>query len=644
MSGILGIWQRDGAPLDPQGSDWSSQAQPHRGISTVWKDAQLHLGQQSLPLANQRPFHQPPLILVMDARLDNRSELQPALGLPDSASDADLIALAYRRWGERCPEHLLGDFAFALWDADQHRLFCARDPLGVKPFYYLVDPQRFAFASEIQPLLNLPAVSREFNEVVLAEYLLMLRGLPADPAQTFYQQVQRLPAGHSLTITPDTLRVQRYWALDPDAELDLPSDEAYAETLRDYLTDAVRVRLRSPFPVAASLSGGLDSSTIVCLARQIGAPLHSFYLLPAVESADERAYVRDVLAGGALQHHEQAMPSALHNIDALLVGDGAPPFGPNPALAAALYQAAAENGARVFLDGIDGDSIIGHGWGVLSELADRHDWQQFMREADALRQYYPETRANYLRRFGRPLSTALRQGQGRQWLSAARALHGGWGVPPSHLIWRYSLAPLIFKPISTLRRNQRALWPQANPMLQPEFAQRLRLDQRLQEFRSESSATTTARQRHYRDLMTGNLQRMLEEQDLLSARAGIEVRHPFCDRRVVELCLALPSNQHLRNGWSRYILRQAMQGILPDSIRWRGGKTDFSPHVWQGYQTVDQPRLEALFHGSRDDAYIRVSALRSAYESLQTTDNLRQRAALTTGVKWLLWRQANARS
>src|SRR3989454_9825112 len=260
----------------------------HRGPdgAGVWSGGAVGLGhrllhttpeslREHLPLASGDGT----LVLTADARIDNRGELLAALGRGVEATDAELILAAYERWGERCPEHLLGDFAFVIWDARRATLFCARDHFGVKPFYYYHAPGRlFCFASEIKGLLALAEVPRRLNETRVADYLVPLL---EDKVITFYQDILRLPPAHRMTVTRQGVRIEQYWALDPEREIRMKSDADYAAAFREIFTEAVRCRLRSAFPVGSMLSGGLDSSSIVCVARQLlaqdgGETLHTF--------------------------------------------------------------------------------------------------------------------------------------------------------------------------------------------------------------------------------------------------------------------------------------------------------------------------------------------------------------------------------
>ncbi len=189
------------------------------------------------------------------------------LPAPSDVTDAELILRAYKRWGERSPEHLLGDFAFAIRDAHRDVLFCARDHFGVKPFYYHHAPGRlFCFASEIKGLLALAEVPRRLNETRVADYLVPLL---EDKVITFYEEIVRLPPAHRMTVSRDGVRIEEYWALDPTREIRMKSGEEYAEAFREIFTEAVHCRLRSAFPVGSMLSGGLDSSSIVCVARKL---------------------------------------------------------------------------------------------------------------------------------------------------------------------------------------------------------------------------------------------------------------------------------------------------------------------------------------------------------------------------------------
>jgi asparagine synthase (glutamine-hydrolysing) len=213
MSGIVGLWRLDGQPVARAELMRMAESLAHRGPDGggVWNDGAVGLAHRMLrttpesfrewlPLANATGD----LILTADARIDNREELIAELGLADrpldEISDSRLILGAYEKWGEGCPEKLLGDFAFAIWDGRCRRLFCARDHVGVKPFYYYRSARVFAFASEIKALLSLGAVPRQLNEVRVADHLV---GNFADRTITFYRDIFRLPAAHSMTVTAE---------------------------------------------------------------------------------------------------------------------------------------------------------------------------------------------------------------------------------------------------------------------------------------------------------------------------------------------------------------------------------------------------------------------------------------------------------
>src|SRR2546427_256925 len=311
VTGIAGLWRRDGRPGEPAELDGMLARVAHRGPdgTGAWREGPVALGHGMLHTTPESLREQQPLVgtrgdlvLVADARIDNRGELCSLLPAPSDATDAELILAAYERWGEHCPEHLLGDFAFAMWDGRTQRLFCARDHFGVKPLYYHHRPSRlFAFASEIKGLLALPDVPRRLNETRVADYLVPLL---EDKVITFYEEIVRLPPAHRMVVSRDGVLIEQYWALDPEREIRMKSDAEYAEAFREIFTEAVRCRLRSAFPVGSMLSGGLDSSSIACVARELlaedgGGKLHTFSaIFPDVPECDEREYIDAVVAGG----------------------------------------------------------------------------------------------------------------------------------------------------------------------------------------------------------------------------------------------------------------------------------------------------------------------------------------------------------
>ena len=301
MSGIFGLFQLHNAPLAVQDLHAMHEAMAHWGPdgTASWYDEHAGLGHCRLFNTPEAVHERLPhvtadcrLVITAEARLDNRDELCDLFGIShaDCASmpDGELIRCAYERWGEACPDHLLGDWSFAVWHPRERRLFLARDHHGNTALYYLHDGRRFAFASDRKALLALPDVPRRLNELYLAQVLVAWSAYHRP--DTIYLDIHRLPPAHTMTVTPDGVRVWRYWRLEDTPDLRLPTDEAYVEAFLDIFRQAVRCRLRSYRPVGVTLSGGLDSGSVTALAARLlaqeGKTLTAFTSVPLYDVTD----------------------------------------------------------------------------------------------------------------------------------------------------------------------------------------------------------------------------------------------------------------------------------------------------------------------------------------------------------------------
>ncbi|GAC1495820.1 MAG: lasso peptide isopeptide bond-forming cyclase [Chamaesiphon sp.] len=613
MSAITGIYYLNGQSVDPKNLGQMVDILAHRGPdgSNIWNEGPIGLGHrmlwttpesllEKLPLVNQSGE----LVITADARIDNRDELIAALNLVnqpvEKITDSQLILAAYEKWGEDCPEHLLGDFAFSIWDGRKQVLFCVRDHFGVKPFYYYSSEQAFIFATEIKALFCLPDVPHLLNEMKVAEHL---ASVCYDSAITFYKNILRLPPAHRMTVSCEGIQLQPYWSLDPSRELRLGSDEEYAEMFREIFTEAVRCRLRSAFPVGSKLSGGLDSSSITCVARNLlklekrGSKLPTFSTIHEdVTRCDERVFQNAVLAQGGLEPYRLNLDrvSPLVDLDRVLWHQDELQGLSNFYANWSLYDSAKEQGIRVLLDGFDGDTTVSHGRGYLLELARAGRWLILANEVIA-----------FSKKVNKP------------WAGALWAWVRLYGLNP--MISRIPIIRLIVRISSALVRRafrwSNSSTNNARPwgaILNAEFLQRSGLAARHE---ARPSQANTERENHYRLLTDPGEQNSLEKLDSAAGAFSIETRFPFWDKRLVEFCLSLPPQQKLNQGWSRIVLRRAMAGILPDQVQWRERKTDHRFSFEHTLLTFERERLEETILKNPEviEPYVDVNILRDEY-------------------------------
>ncbi|HVF21492.1 MAG TPA: asparagine synthase-related protein [Pyrinomonadaceae bacterium] len=237
MSGIVGIVNLDGAPVD---RDLLS-----RMTTDVWIDGNVGFGGTAT-------------WITADARIDGWTDTD--------LTDVERIVRAYETWGDECVEHLIGDFAFAIWDKRHKRLFCARDHFGVKPFFYSRVGNSFIFSSTLNVLRRDARVSDELNETAVNDYL--EHGLNQDLSTTIFRDIQRLPGGHTLTIANGSLSTRRYWTPGIKNEIRFRDPRSYVERFNELLTAATKDRLRTN-RVSISMSGGLDSTSLAVIARDL---------------------------------------------------------------------------------------------------------------------------------------------------------------------------------------------------------------------------------------------------------------------------------------------------------------------------------------------------------------------------------------
>ena len=590
MSSIAGVYLLDGSPVDPDRLKRMNDRLSHRGPdgSGLWCEGSVGLGHQMLwttpeSLHEKLPLEADGLVITADARVDNREELLPELGLREDVSDSEVILETYRKWGRNCVDRLLGDFAFVVWDKAKGELFCARDHMGVKPFYYYHEPGKiFAFATEIKALFAW-GVQKEINEVRIGDYL---TSMLEDREITFYENILRLPAASLLTVNKEKMAKLKYWSLDPKREIKMGSDEEYERAFRGIFEEAVRCRLRSAFPIGSMLSGGMDSSSIVCMARELlpkDRRLKTFSIIfDNINECDERIYINAVLEKGFLDSHfihgDEIGP--LNEIHRVLWHEDQPFYGPNLFLNWAVYKESREQKVRVLLDGIDGDSSVSHGIAYITELTGKGKFISALREIIGL---------------------------------SKRRNRSAWKI-----LKMKSISPFIPENLRQVRNKLPADGGSSKNarLINSIFAKKINLAGRKKILqRGRSKPAMTEREGHLRSLVWGGQQYLLEITNAAYAAFSLEARYPFFDKRLMEFCLALPGDQKIRSGWTRWIMRSALKCILPEKIYLRGDKSDLSLNFSKGILKLNRDILDDLASNKIEliRMYVRASSLIEQY-------------------------------
>ena len=575
MTAILAIFNRTGQPVAPAELDAMLAATPCRGRDgqDTWVEGNVALAHQHFwvtpeEIGERQPLRDPsrPVVVTCDARLDNRSELIAALGLDAAtgrdSSDAQLLLHAYGRWGAGCVSHLLGAFAFAVWDAGKQHLFLAQDATGERSLCYYLDRDRCLVASEIAAILAHPAVRPRLNEGKVGEFL---DGQWPIEEETFYEGIRYCPPAHCLLVSADSDHLRRYWDVDPQARLRYARHEEYVEHFRALLAEAVRCRLRSAGPVGISLSGGLDSLSVAAMAAhllsQTGYPagrLQSYsYVFDELVTCDERRYIEPVVDQCAVD--ATFIPAdglwTLRDPDRWPVYRSMPAQDPGVWLSIAVLAAAQSTGCRVMLSGLFGDELFegGQYWaaGMLAE-----------------------------RRFAGMLPYLTGRMPGVKWRQD---------------ILTHGLRPLI---PASVRQVYRQLRPRPvawfHPGLHPAFIARAGLEERSRRHDACGAFTAPGKWQHYRVMMHGGVSESTAALRELSSPFGVEYAHPFVDRRLIEFAMAVPADELSRPGRSKRMMRDAMAGLMPDSARERIGKTSLVPLIEKGLLVEERAAVREI--------------------------------------------------
>lgn len=568
MSGIVGLWNLDSRPVDPALLRRMSASLGHRGWDGEGRRVEGPIGFacQHLWVTPEEIGEIQPLVgeagdmLVMDGRLDNRHELLPALRLARNASDAACVLAAYEAWGERFAERLNGDFALAVFDGLKRQLILVRDSIGVRPLYYFRSDRLFVFASEIKALLAHPDLPARPSDDGIADYML-LGARPVDRQDiTCFAGISALVPAHVAVVTTERTVTRRYWDFDTARAMHFGSFEAYAEAFRERFAEAVRRRIRSAYPVAISVSGGLDSSSIFCQAevlRQAGRPscpdvVGVSYVGAAGTDTDERQYLADI----EHQHRVEIERFPIEPLIGLVEGAQdqiyaieAPFFDSMWGVTRELHRRASVRGARVLLTGTWGDQVL-FSCGYLVDLFRCFAWGKIWRH---LREYG--------RWIGEPEARMLMQ---RFAVDVVRHHLPRPLVPPLKYIRRRLLPPQRPKRWFSKEFLRRAL----------QFADRPAVIGDGFHSVQAKSIYLQARSKYH--------VHCLEWNNKIGASHAMNVALPFLDRDLVAFLMATPGEIQNWNGVPRALLREALRGVLPEPVRRRNWKANFTEIVNTG--------------------------------------------------------------
>ncbi len=494
------------------------------------------------------------LVLVADAIIDNREQLYHELNLEDKPLDlitnSELILEAYIRWEQEVPKHLIGDFAFAVWNAKKEELYLCRDHVGKRTLYYSLEEDRIAFSTLIRPLL-LIRKKIAYSEQWIANFLAVVEALnELDLELTFYEGIKQLPPASYLLIRKDKTELVRYWNPKEVKPLKLESDEAYEEAFRRVFTEAVECRLNVEGNIGIMLSGGLDSGSVACVAarslEQRSLRLKAYSAVPKADYtnwlprgviADESRYINELVSHYPnidLTYCASDRLNAYNQLDHLCQIQEYPyKYSSNLFWIDRIAQLAGADGCKVLLDGQSGNFTISYG-----DLTDHivtllhrgkfvTAYKEIMKYASFHQRIPKSVIKHFLLLYAPPFLRDRRgkaKSEGTKPIASlvSQRLASKWKT--KRILRRYRLGH-YYKKRPTVRDARRMI---SNHLI---FAQ---------------AGATEAR---------------------LSIEYGVVRRDPTRDKRVVEFCMSLPAEQFVRNGMERSLIRRSMKGILPDMIR-----------------------------------------------------------------------------
>ncbi len=508
------------------------------------------------------------IAITCHARLDNRQDLLDKLAidqrLDSSINDAALIILAYRKWKYNCVEHLLGDFAIALWDSREKTLFLARDALGMGDICYYLTPKFCLVASEVKQILAHPAVKSRVNEYKLA---LLLTRLPVDHGQSFYEDINYLPPAHCMVIGLQGEKCWRYWDIDPESKIRYRSDREYAGHFLELLTEAVRCRLRVAGEIGISLSGGKDSSSIAALATSIltndttpSKELHSFsYVFDNYPDVNERPFIQKSVDQFGLQAYYLSGDDywPLKCFPDFPIDADSPIQEPYIQISQLILGAARQSGCRLMLMGLFDSLYTGGDYWVADMLRELR-WRELGR--------------SFINNLG---SVSFRSDV---------INHGIWELIPMHI--KRLFRRFIPRNLAT-----------ANPVLDSDLALRTGVFPKNHELFAKLGERYPAPGQLHRYLALlyqgDDLDVGLRRQ--LANSFGVEYVSPYMDRRLVEFIMAVPADQLHRPGQYKFILRNAMQGLLPDSVRQSSQLTSLNAFFDYGLKVKERQVVLDIF-------------------------------------------------
>jgi len=549
MCGIAGVVYHDRArPVDRAALQRMCRTLAHRGPDDegFFVDGHVGLGMRRLSVIDLATGHQPianedgRLWIVFNGEIYNFPELRQELEQKGHCfathTDTEAIVHAYEEYGEDCVKKLNGMFAFAIWDRQDRTLLLARDRLGVKPLYYFMDARCLAFGSEVKALLALPEVPRRLDVEALDTFL-TFEYIPAP--LSIFQDVKKLPPGHLLILQDGKISVQQYWEL-PCGQI--KGEEAeLGEALYDLLKDAVRLRLISDVPLGAFLSGGLDSSTIVCLMRELmDRPVQTFSIGFDDPSYNELAYARTVAQHCGTEHHELILRPAVAQLVETLVGYLDEPLADVSIFPTYLVSQLARQQVTVVLSGDGGDELFGG-----------YEWYL----AEQLARYYQVLPAAIRRHWLPWLVERLPPASSKKGLvNKLKRFVEGAALPAALQHFRWSM-------FLTAAHKAR--------LYSEDFQQALGPHEAAARFLAYLHAVAEAdplRQEQFADIKTYLADDILVKVDRMSMATSLEARTPFLDYRVAEFAARLPRHLKIRGWHTKYLLKRCMAPKLPHAI------------------------------------------------------------------------------